>query len=184
MKEEFMAFRRLPDVWRGGARGEWNPFRDFGRMQRQMDRMFGDMFSEPFGGLLGTGEGALETNGVSFVPACDVEETESHYLVSFDLPGVKKDDVKIEFSENQLTVSGERKEERKSEDKGRTSTEKYYGSFMRSFTLPAAVKADKVEASFADGVLQISLPKAEISPGKHIPIKEGKLIEAKSGRAS
>jgi HSP20 family protein len=119
-----------------------------------------------------------------FMPACDVEESDQGYLMSFDLPGVKKEDVKIELQENQVTVSGERKQEKKVESKGRVSQERYYGSFCRSFTLPSSVEPSKVEASYDNGVLHIAIPKIHVSASKQIPIKEGKLIEGKSGKAA
>ncbi len=176
-----MAIRNmLPDIWRG-ERGVWNPIREMSRLQRRIDRMFDDFFSEPFvSSLVPSRELLPFSEEVGFTPACDVEETDTHYLVSFDLPGVKKDDVKIELHENQLTVSGERKEEKK----GRGSRERYYGSFTRSFTLPSNVNADKAEANYENGVLQIALPKTAASVGKQIPIKEGKLLEAKAEKAA
>jgi HSP20 family protein len=106
-----------------------------------------------------------------------VDETNTHYLMSFDLPGVKKEDVKIDLQENQLIVSGERKEETQGQGGSR---ERFYGAFSRSFTLPQNVDASKVEANYENGVLQIALPKTAVTTtGKQIPIKEGKLISQK-----
>ncbi len=163
--------RLLPELWRG-ERSAWNPTRELSRMQRQMERLLDDYFVEPY---------ATEA---AFVPACDVEESNTHFLVTFDLPGVKKEDVKIDLQENQLTVSGERKHEHKEEVPGRYARERYYGSFTRSFALPSKVNADKVEANYVNGVLQIAIPKTEIVVGKSIPIKEGKLIESKQGKVA
>jgi HSP20 family protein len=138
-----------------------------------MEQMYDDFFNEPF-----PLEESLLSEG--FVPPCDIEETDSHFLVSFDLPGIKKDDVKIDLRDHQLTVSGERKEELK----GRKSRERYYGAFARSFTLPSNVDADHVDASFEDGVLQVALPKTAVSERKQIPVKEGKRLASKSGKAA
>ncbi|OFZ77164.1 MAG: hypothetical protein A3K03_05550 [Bdellovibrionales bacterium RIFOXYD1_FULL_44_7] len=149
-----------------------SPFRELDRFHRRLDRMFDDFFSESV---------VPQTEEGQFTPACDVEETNSHFLITFDLPGVKKDDIKIEVRGNQLTMWGERKLERKEEkEKGHLSRERYYGSFVRTFTLPTDVKAENVQANYENGVLQIAVPKAESVVGKEIPIKEGKLIEAKA----
>jgi HSP20 family protein len=104
-------------------------------------------------------------NSLNFPPSCDVNETENHYMVSFDMPGVKKEDVKIELRSNQLRVSGERRHEARS---GRS-----YGKFERTFTLPATINADKIEAHYEDGVLSIALPKAESAKPKNIEIQTG-----------
>ncbi|MFN7684567.1 MAG: Hsp20/alpha crystallin family protein [Oligoflexia bacterium] len=106
-------------------------------------------------------------------PACDVDETDTHFLVSFDLPGVPQDAIKIECRDHQLVVSGERESESKRTEGGAVSRERYLGSFMRSFQLPSAVKAEQVQAHLQDGVLRIAIPKAEVSSTKQIPISTG-----------
>jgi HSP20 family protein len=122
-----------------------------------------------------TTPGMLETPmNFGFNPPAEVEETANSYLISFDLPGVSKNDVKVEISDNQLTVSGERKEDRREEQKGRQYTERYYGSFFRTFTLPSHINSDQIEAHFQDGVLRLVLPKHEASQPKSIPISESK----------
>jgi HSP20 family protein len=167
---------QLPNVWRDS--NDWNPIQEMSRLQRGINRMFTDFFSDPF---------SSSTTGLASelsMPACDVEETEANYLLSFDLPGVKKDEVKIELQDNYLTISGERKSERNDEKRSQLGRERYYGSFVRSFALPPNINADKVEASYENGVLQVAIPKVAVSPGKQIPIKEGKLIESKSEKAA
>lgn len=115
------------------------------------------------------------TSRQSFSPACDVQETDSHYLMSFDVPGVSKDDIKIELLDNRLTVSGERKYESENDrERGHHVRERYYGSFQRSFTLPTTVDEAKVEANFKDGVLEIAVPKAEAAKSREIRIGDGK----------
>lgn len=162
---------QLPDVMHG-KKSLYNPHREMHRLQHRIDRMFEDFFSTPFSSERFFLEPILNEG---YTPLCDCDETDTHYLLNFDLPGVKKADVKIDFKDNQLSVSGERKGESKS-GQGR---ERFYGSFYRSFTLPSNINADKIEANFENGVLQISIPKTEISSGKQIPIKEGKLLESK-----
>lgn len=95
--------------------------------------------------------------------------------MSFDLPGVKKDDIKIELVDNQLVVTGERKTERDENKEGRVRRERYYGSFQRVFTLPLAGDASKIEAGFQDGVLRVVIPKTAASKHQTIKISEGNL---------
>lgn len=143
--------------------GNRRPFRDLARMQRDFDRMFEQMFEE-FPGFVGESQ--------EFFPACDIEETDSHYWVAFDLPGVSKNDLKIEVRDRQLYVSGERKKEHKEREGLRLSEERHYGSFQRVFTLPSAAKLENIEANFESGVLYIAIPKAEATKPKQVEIKE------------
>ncbi|MDR3608807.1 MAG: Hsp20/alpha crystallin family protein [Oligoflexia bacterium] len=173
-------FNMFPDVWRG-ERGA-GPFREMNRLQRRINRIFDEFLEEPsLSGLIRPAHALWpRSEQAEFEPACDIEETDTQFLLNFDLPGVKKEDVKIDLNNNQLTVSGERK----GDVEKRGTHERYYGAFYRSFTLPTNVETDKVQASYDNGVLQIALPKAAVVPGKQIPIKEGKLIEAKPGKAA
>lgn len=164
----------LPELWRTGS--ALHPFHEMNRLQHRMNRLFESVFADPFSVLVSPTRDLAQIEEEAFSPPVDVEETDSHYLLSFDLPGVKKDDVKIEVRDNQLIVSGERKQERREKTKGRINEERVYGSFMRSFALPTNVDANKVDASYDNGVLQVQLPKTAVSQAKQIPIKESKLI--------
>ena len=104
-------------------------------------------------------------------PAADVAENESEFVVKIELPGVPKDDIRITMQDNVLTVAGEKKHEKESKGSDYHRTELSYGAFQRSFTLPAIVKADNIEASYNDGILQITLPKAEEAKPKQIEVK-------------
>lgn len=173
-----MLFRNtLPELFRG-ERGPWNPIREMSRLQRRLDHIFDEFMTEP--NILRVGREFTPMGRIEFEPACDVEETKSHFVFNFDLPGVKKDEVKIHIQDNQLTISGERKQETQSA----ISRERYHGAFYRTFTLPANVDAEKIEAHYENGVLQIAIPKTAITTGKQIPIKEGKLLEGKGGKAA
>jgi HSP20 family protein len=107
-----------------------------------------------------------------FQPCCDVNETKDHFLVSFDVPGVKKEDIKIEIQGNQLIISGERHYEMK-EEKGEEALrrERSYGKFERTFVLPATISADKIEAHYENGVLNVALPKADAAKARTIQIQ-------------
>ena len=110
-------------------------------------------------------------NTVNFQPNCDVSESDDHYLVSFDMPGIKKEDIKIEVQKNQLLISGERLRTQGSE--AGLYNERRYGKFERTFTLPATINPEKIEAQYEDGVLNIALPKAEAAKPKTIQIQTG-----------
>lgn len=113
-------------------------------------------------------------NQNNFNPPAEIEETETHYLMSFDLPGIAKEDVKIEALENQISIFGERRSAKKEEKDCIHISERNYGSFRRSFTLPNPIDATKVEANYRDGVLQLAVPKAEVARPHQIKISEGK----------
>ena len=110
------------------------------------------------------------------VPACDFHEDKDNYFISLDLPGLKRENIKINYENQILTISGTRKEEYTKELKETNSrwTEKSYGTFSRSFKLPSWMEEDKASAQFSNGVLELILPKASQSKGKEIPVKEGK----------
>lgn len=106
----------------------------------------------------------------NFTPTFDLLDRDSHYVMSFDVPGVKKGDVKVEVNDGILTVEGERKFEHREGD----YVERRSGHFKRMVRLPDGVEYDDVEANFEDGVLSVAIPKAEKSRPKKITISEGK----------
>ncbi len=132
------------------------------RLQDEMNDLFGRFFGDwP---LTGPRMG-------SWWPALDVAEREDAVVVKADLPGMKSDEIDISVHDNMLTISGEKKESK--EDKGEEyyHVERSYGSFRRELTLPAGVDAEKVQASYRDGVLTVTLPKTEQAKPKRIQIK-------------
>lgn len=113
-------------------------------------------------------------NSVNFLPSCDISESNDHFLVSFDMPGMKKEDIKIEVLANQLIIAGERQREMKANQaENSLRNERVYGKFERTFTLPASIDADKIEAQYENGVLNIALPKAETAKGRTIEVQSG-----------
>jgi HSP20 family protein len=111
---------------------------------------------------------------VGFQPSCDIHEAKDHYLVSFDMPGVKKEDIKIEVQGNQLMISGERQREVREENgEAILRHERVYGKFERTFALPTSIDADKIEAYYENGVLNVALPKAESAKGRTIQVQTG-----------
>ena len=106
----------------------------------------------------------------TWAPAVDIHETEDSYVVKADLPGMNKDDIKVDLRDNTLTISGEKKFEEKASKDNYIRMERAYGTFVRSFTLPPNVDAQKIQAKFKDGVLELTLPKKEDAKPKQISI--------------
>lgn len=104
-------------------------------------------------------------------PALDASEDKDKYVVSLEIPGLKKEDINVVVHDGVLTVSGERKSEKNVKEGVVHRTERYYGKFSRSVSLPSAVKADQVSASYKDGVLTVEVPKADEAKPKSIEIK-------------
>lgn len=107
----------------------------------------------------------------AWAPEVDVEETTNAIVLRADLPGMSKQDMHISVENNRLTISGERKSEKSDKERNFHRIERTYGSFCRSFSLPATVLADRVEASYKDGVLEVTVPKAEEVKPREIDIK-------------
>jgi HSP20 family protein len=105
-----------------------------------------------------------------WLPAMDLVETEDHYLLKADLPGMRQDDVAIEFSDGTLTISGERNAEYERKEKGFFRLERAFGKFSRSLTLPDGIDPDKIAASFHDGVLEVTIPKPEQRKPRRITV--------------
>ena len=145
----------------------WNPFKEMDQMQNRLASLWN---WEPLR-LNGGKEERLTV--AEWTPRVDIVEDEKEIVVKAELPEMKKEDVKVAVDEGVLTISGERRLEKEEKNKKYHRIETEYGSFLRSFTLPAAVIADKVTADFKDGMLKVHLPK-ETKPGaKAVEIKVG-----------
>ena len=149
----------------------WEPLREFSTLQNEMNRLFNTVFDAPSPGNGGT-------TMRRWMPAMDLVESADHFVLRADLPGLSEDDVKIEFDDGTLTVSGERKAEHESNKDGVYRVERAFGSFSRSLTLPQGIDPEAVTASFDRGVLEISIPKPEERKPRRIEIGGGqKTIE-------
>jgi HSP20 family protein len=134
----------------------WEPFRELATIQNEMNRLFNTAFDTPPGGNGGARR---------WLPAMDLVETDDHFVLRADLPGLAEGDVNIEVEDNVLTVSGERKTEREDSSNGYHRVERAYGRFSRSLSLPEGIDADQVQADFDKGVLDVRIPKpAERKP--------------------
>lgn len=125
------------------------------QMTRDIDRLFGDfgMQTPVFDRLV---------SNATWIPDLEVFERDGRFIVRADLPGMKKDDVKVNVQDNMLILEGERKVEEDVKKDGFHRTERTYGSFFRSLPLPEGVKLDQIDATFKDGVLQIAMPIEEV----------------------
>jgi HSP20 family protein len=145
---------------------KWEPYRrtlsPFGNwfdMTSRMNQMLDNIFGEDDGDKTVWG------------PSVDVVENDDSYQIMAELPGIKMDDVKINLADDVLTVKGEKKNEVSESKRSFYRVERCYGRFQRSFTLPSSVDAEKVKANLDNGVLTITLPKAEQAKAREIPIK-------------
>ncbi len=139
----------------------------------KMPSVFDDFF-KPWNGLFDDGNGNLWDRAMN-IPAVNITENEKDYLVSMAVPGMKKDDFKIDVEGNMLTISSEKEENKEEKDKKFTRKEYNFSCFSRSFTLPEEVNKEKIEAKYNDGVLKISLPYKEgaklLAAKQHIAVK-------------
>ena len=108
-----------------------------------------------------------------WTPACDIFETDSEIVLKFELPEIKKENVKITMENHVLTLRGERKFEEETNRENYHRVERHYGDFMRSFTVPMSVDATKISAEFKNGVLTVTLAKREEAAAKQIDVKIG-----------
>jgi HSP20 family protein len=133
----------------------WDPIRELDSLQGDMNRLFDRFFEGRTG----------NATSRRWIPAMDLVETDDHLVLRGDLPGMTEDDVNIEIKDNVLTVSGERKAEHEDKGEGYHRVERSFGSFSRSLSLPQGIDPDKIEANFANGVLEVRVPKpAEAKP--------------------
>ncbi|AWW30273.1 Hsp20/alpha crystallin family protein [Echinicola strongylocentroti] len=104
---------------------------------------------------------SLQTSAQKFTPAVDISEDESHYEVELSVPGIKREDFKIDLVDGKLIISGERKSKEAQEGKNYHTVQTQHGAFSRSFFLPEDVSTDNIEAKYEDGILKVTLPKSE-----------------------
>ncbi len=141
----------------------YNPNQNPFGLKSNMDRLFDDFF--------GLDKGIWPENTLKVVPAVDLKETEDHFLINAELPGMSKKEISISLENNVISISGEKKVENEEKDNNYHRVERSYGKFHRAFELPGAVNRDKIEADYTDGILSIIIPKTEEAKPKQIEIK-------------
>jgi HSP20 family protein len=144
----------------------WEPVRELSTLQNEMNRLFTSFFDTP-------SNGSTDTGLRRWVPPMDLVETDDHFVLRADLPGLDADDVNIEVEDNVLTLSGERKAEHETKREGFYRVERASGAFRRSLTLPEGVELEQIAASFDKGVLEIRIPKPEERRPRKVAISVG-----------
>lgn len=139
--------------------GNWAPFDRLTSLRDEMNRLWDFSFPSRDSGLFS-----------GWSPALDVHEDQDNLVVTVELPGMKKEDIDLSLHDGVLTISGERRHEREQKEGETFRSERYFGKFQRSVTLPTAVNFNNVKASYKDGILTIDLPKAEEAKPKHIEV--------------
>lgn len=143
----------LPSLFKANSQ----PMRLFSQIHKDFDRLYSEFSNiDPL----------MKSD---MICNCEVSEDKSHYKFKFDMPGVKKNDVKVQLDDHILTISAERSEE-KSDGKKNRYSEISYGLYQRSFTLPEAVDESKIDAKFENGVLTLNIPKVQSSNAKQISV--------------
>jgi HSP20 family protein len=138
----------------------WSPAREFETLRQEIDRVFNTFWPQD----------AMTSSAARWAPRIDLRETEDEYVLQADLPGMKQEDLDIQFQGGMLLLKGERKLERETHN-GYHHRERTYGAFARSFALGAPVEAEKISATYKDGVLEVHVPKTASAKPKHIAIQ-------------
>jgi HSP20 family protein len=137
-----------------------NPWQEFNAMQRQFNRLFDEAFVPAK---------ELDRSFIR-VPAAELQETSDAIHLKLEIPGIEAKDLDVKVTENAVSVSGERKSETKTEDKGVTKSEFHYGKFQRVIPLPARIQNTNVTAEYKDGILNLTLPKTEAEKNKVVKV--------------
>jgi HSP20 family protein len=142
---------------------KYDPFRELRSLQDEMTRLFT--------GVMPTSFNREEMTHGAWAPSVDIYEDKDNFVVKAELPGMKKEDIDVSLHDGSLSISGERKSEEKVEDGEVYRSERYFGRFQRTVALPATVDAGKIKAQYQDGVLTVTLPKAEEAKPKQIDVQ-------------
>lgn len=141
----------------------WDPFRELNTLQHSINRLFDDNLR-----FLRAPEASLTQGGGAF--PVDIKDTPEAIIVNAELPGFNKEDIKVSFVDNMLSIKGERSREEKEEGADFLRVERSYGTFSRSFSVDVPVKQDEIKARYQDGVLEINLPKQKEAVKKEVSI--------------
>lgn len=146
----------------------WDPYREMLNLRQTMDRMFEDTFLWP-------ARSQYEMSGGNL--PLDIYQTKNDVVVKAALPGLKPEEVDISLSGETLTIKGEHREEKETKEAEYIRREHRYGSFSRTVTIPVAIQSDKAQATFDNGILTLTLPKAEAVKPKQIKVKAKDTLE-------
>jgi len=152
-----------------------NPFGMMRRFTRDMERLFEDFEGFRFPSVFGSETWPFRTefNAMEWMPQVEVVHNNGQFTVRADLPGMTKDDIKVELANDMLTISGERKAEKEEKREGFYRSERSYGNFYRQLPLPEGALTEKAEATFTNGVLEVTMPAAKAEPAtRKLEVKE------------
>jgi HSP20 family protein len=141
---------------------KWKPIENQLLFKNEFDRLFDSFFGDSV-------MGSKDLYSIS--PKADIEETDLDYLVSVEVPGIDKKDLKVQIEDDKLTIKGEKKQSKEVKESNYVCSERSYGSFQRTFNLPTSVKSSDISAEYKDGIIKIKLPKAEEAKRKEVEIK-------------
>ncbi|MCU0567586.1 MAG: Hsp20/alpha crystallin family protein [Oculatellaceae cyanobacterium Prado106] len=139
----------------------WEPFHEVENLQQEMNRLFDRWMPHGNGG----------SEELSFMPSAEMEETPEEIRLKLEIPGMEAKDLDIQVTEDAISISGERKSESKTEEKGMVRSEFHYGRFERAISLPVPIKNDQVKAEYQNGILHLTLPKAEEGKRKAVKVE-------------
>ncbi len=142
----------------------WEPLREIDSLQREMNRLFDSLTPTAT---------AKENIGVAFVPPAEMHETPEAIHLKLEIPGMEPKDLDVQVTAEAVSISGERKSETKTEEKGVTRTEFRYGHFRRIIPLPTAIQNEQVKAEYNNGILSLTLPKLEAEKPKVVKVNVG-----------
>jgi HSP20 family protein len=140
----------------------WQPFQEMESLQRDMNRLFDRLAATDDAG-----------NWSAFIPAAELQETSDAIHLNLELPGMDLKELDVQVTADAVSISGERKEKTQTEEKGMTRTEFRYGRFQRVIPLPARIQNTDVQADYKDGILKLTLPKAEQEKNKVVKVNLG-----------
>lgn len=143
----------------------WDPFDELSTLRNRMDRLWSRVTADE------------DTALFDWSPTTDVVETKDEIVLKSELPGIDEKDVDVEIENGMLTIKGERKAEAETEEKGFRRIERSYGTFFRSFTLPANVEPNKIAAIFTNGMLEVHLPKKEEAKPRAVKVEVKKQLK-------
>lgn len=138
----------------------WTPAREMAAWMNNWDRFFDEVFRD-----------LSPATQADWVPAIDIREEKDKYVVTADLPGLRKEDVEVTFENDVLTITGERKVQVEQNDSRLHRSERYFGRFSRALRFPGDARPDQISATFKDGVLEVTVPKSEEAKARKIQVQ-------------
>jgi len=153
----------------------WDIFEEIKRMQEEMDKLFSDFYQQPWYRQLGRGRPSEEAGSESRMPALrraftDVQETDKDIIITAELPGMNKEDIELKVTSDRIEIKAQKKEEVREEKEGQRYYQSKYAGFSRTIPLPTGAKQDQIKVTYKNGILEIILPKKEITKSQSIKI--------------